>query len=388
MSSGRLGQEATVCSTCLYDSASFKGLSFDTNGVCNICLTIARLTDQYQPGTQDGLDSLAVEISRIKLAGRDKDIDCVVGVSGGTDSSFLLMKAVDWGLRPLAVHFDNTWGGGVASQNIYELCSSLGVPLETYILDPTASDEVKVAFLRAGVPEFDADTDIAFVEVLRRAAAKHGVRYILEGHSFLTEGLSPPGSNYLDGRYVRSVYREFGKRPLRKVPNLTFTRFMWWTLVKRQVFLRPLWFIDYDKERARAELARRTRWRYYGGHHTENRSSMFAHQYYLYKKFGIDGRKLEVSAKLRLGKITRSEASEWLERPPQISRRDFLYFQARSQLSKAEINSLLAEDPKSWRDFKTYKGLFERLEPLFRVLVRQKLVPDSFYHKYCFPIPE
>ena len=168
-------------------------------------------------------------------------------------------------------------------------------------------DDIKRAFLYASVPEFDADTDIAYIQVLRMVAAKFRVKYIFEGHSYIEEGMTPTGSNYLDGGYVASIHNKYGSMKRKSFPNMTFYQFLKWTIVYQQQFIRPFWYIDYSKEEARKELIEKTGWIYYGGHHLENRASSFAHLSWLPKKFNIDYRNMTLSAKVRNGKLSRQE---------------------------------------------------------------------------------
>ena len=193
------------------------------------------------------------------------------------------MKAVDWGLRPLAVHYDNTWNASTATMNIARFTKTFGVDLWTHVVNNEVADDIKKAFLLAGVREFDADTDIALAQVMRTAAAKFSIKYILEGHSFYTEGISPIGSNYFDGGYVEDIHKKFGKLKPGNFPNMKFWMFMKWLIFYKQKFIRPVWYIDYNKERAREELIKRTGWKYYGGHHLENMASAFAHKFWLPK---------------------------------------------------------------------------------------------------------
>ena len=198
-----------ICSRCIYDEQVSR-ISFDENGVCNYCKISDDIRRQFATGTSEGERSMQAIIQKIKTEGKGKAYDCIVGVSGGTDSSYTLAKAVEWGLRPLAVHFDNTWNSAIASQNIYKITTALNVDLETYVVDNQEMDSLTKAFFFSGVPELDCPTDIALAEVLYRAAAKHKVKYILEGHSFITEGISPMATNYFDGKYIKDVFKKFG----------------------------------------------------------------------------------------------------------------------------------------------------------------------------------
>lgn len=374
-----------ICTRCIYDER-ISGISFDEEGICNYCRQVESLETQYGTGQPSGEVMLSKVIEEIKSHGKNKPYNCVVGVSGGTDSSYLLMKSIEWGLRPLAVHYDNTWNSAVSTENIRKITAALGVNLYTHVVDNKEVDDIKKAFLLAGVPEFDADTDIAFAQVLRYAAAKYGVSYILEGHSFKAEGLSPVGANYLDGGYVADIHGKFGSQKMHTFPNMTFWQFMKWVLIYRQKFIRPLWYIDYDKEKAREALTKKTCWKYYGGHHLENRASCFAHTVWLPTRFNIDYRNLTLAASVRAGKITREEALSIYQTPVVPDPELIAYVKKRLSFSDKEFEQVMQGVKRSFRDFRTYKKRFELLRPLFYALAKANRVPMSFYLKYCFPL--
>lgn len=373
-----------ICSRCIYDNR-ISNISFDKQGVCNYCHLVDNLADEYGTGMAKGEQLLAKIIEDIRNVGKKKKYDCIIGVSGGTDSSYLLLKAKEWKLRPLAVHYDNTWNSALATMNIKKVTSALDIDLFTYVVDNKEVDDIKKSFLLAGVAEFDADTDIAFVQVLRSTAAKYGIRYILEGHSFITEGLSPVGSNYLDGAYVADIHDRFGSKKRKTFPNLTFYQFMKWILVYRQKFIRPLWYINYSKETARQELITKTGWQYYGGHHLENCASEFAHTVWLPKKFKIDLRNLTLAANVRRGVMDKKTALSLYNQTivPQLGLID--YVKKRIDISDTQYQQIMTGPIRTWRNFYTYKKRFERLRPLFYLLAKANLVPTSFYLKYCFP---
>jgi N-acetyl sugar amidotransferase len=374
-----------ICSRCVYDS-SVSNISFDDKGVCNYCRQIEKLAEEYGTGKAKGEKDLHEIISQIQNHGKNKKYDCVIGVSGGTDSSYLLLKAKEWGLKPLAVHYDNTWNTAIATINISKVTSALNIDLMTYVVDNREVDDIKKSFLLAGVAEFDADTDIAFVQVIRSVAARYGIKYILEGHSFIAEGLTPVGANYLDGAYVASIHDRFGTLRRSTFPNLTFNQFMKWALLYRQKFIRPLWYIEYSKEQARAELTAKTGWQYYAGHHLENRASSFAHTFWLPYRFGIDYRNLTLSADVRRGHLLREDAIASYRQPVVYDKTLIAYVKKRLDISDDQWRRILDGPKRNWRDFRTYKKRFERLRPMFYVLAKSNIVPMSFYLKYCFPI--
>ena len=373
-----------VCSRCIYDER-VSAISFDAQGVCNYCRQIDDLKAQYATGTPEGKRKLDEIIEQIKRDGRGKPYDCVIGVSGGTDSSYLVYLAKTWGLRPLAVHYDNTWNTAISTQNIRKVLKALDVDLYTHVVDNKEADDIFRSFFLAGVAEIEASTDLALAETTYRAASKYGVKYVLEGHSFVTEGITPVGRNYFDGRYIHVIHQRYGRRPMRTYPLMTFWRFLWWTCFARIKKVRPLWYIEYSKEDARAYLEREYGWQYYGGHHLENRMTAFFHGIYAPQKFNSDFRNNTLSARVRNGQMSRDAA--WAEycRPPEVEDELLAYFKKRLGLTDAEYERVMAQPPRSWHEFPTYKKRFERLRPLFAVLAKRNLVPMSFYLKYCFP---
>jgi hypothetical protein len=218
-----------------------------------------------------------------------------------------------------------------------------------------------------------------------RAAAKYKIKYILEGHSFMAEGVSPLGSAYVDGGYIRDIHKRYGKVKMKTFPNMTFGRFLKWTIFYRIKKVRPFWYIKYDKESARAFLEKEFGWKYYGGHHLENRMTAFNHSVYFPKKFNIDQRNNSLSASVRSGLLSRDEALSVYASPPHIEDELIPYFKKRLQLADNDFDKIMKGERRFFWDYKTYKKRFERLRPMFYVLAKASLVPMSFYLKYCFP---
>jgi N-acetyl sugar amidotransferase len=376
-----------ICSRCIYDSR-VSAITFDQNGVCNYCHQVDSLIDEYGTGTVKGEKKLEKIIQQIKIAGRGKPYDCVVGVSGGTDSSYMLYLAKQWGLRPLAVHYDNTWNSAIATENIRKVLSALDIDLYTHVIDNKEADDIIRSFFLSGVAEIEAATDLALAEVMYRAAWKYKIKYVLEGHSFVTEGITPVGRNYFDGKYIKSIHKMFGKRPLKSYPLMTFSRFLWWSCLARIRKIRPFWYISYSKEEARTFLEKEFGWEYYGGHHLENRITAFYHSIYLPQKYNTDLRNNTLSARVRMGKLSREDAWAEYNTPPHIEEELLSYFKKRTEISDSDFDRIMNEPPKSWKEYPTYKKRFETLRPLFHVLAKANLVPMSFYLKYCFPSKE
>lgn len=373
-----------ICSRCIYDER-VASIFFDERGVCNYCKQIDRLVEEYGTGTKKGIETFNQIIKSIKEDGKGKKYDCIIGVSGGTDSSYMLYLTKKWGLRPLAVHYDNTWNTSIATENIRKVLIALDVDLYTHVVDNKESDDIFKSFFYADVAEIEAATDLALAEVMYRAAWKHGVRYVLEGHSFVAEGITPVGRNYFDGKYIKYIHNKFGKLPMKSYPLMTFSRFLFWSSFARIQKIRPFWYIDYNKEDARTFLEKEYNWSYYGGHHLENRMTAFFHGIYAPQKFGTDFRNNTLSSLARNGNISREEALTEYSTPPTIEKDLLSYFKKRLNLSDDEYKKIMNQKPKIWYEYPTYKKRFERLEPLFKILAKANLVPMSFYLKYCFP---
>lgn len=372
------------CNRCIYDT-SVAYITFDEHGICNYCRQIDELIKMYGTGSSRGKDSEDI-VAAVKRSGSGKKYDCILGVSGGTDSSYLAYLLIKWGLRPLAVHYDNTWNSAVATQNIGKVLNHLGIDLYTHVVANKESDDIFKSFFLAGVQEIEAPTDLGLAETMYRAANKFGIKYIFEGHSFVTEGITPLGRNYFDGRYIKSIHNQFGVLPMKTYPLMTFLKFLRWTVLSRIQKIRPFWYIDYSKESARAFLQKEFDWKYYGGHHLENRMSAFSHSVYAPQKFKTDFRINTLAALVRNGALDRELAINEFENPPAVDETLILYFRKRLKLTDSEYKAIMALPPKSWTDFKTYKKYFEALRPLFLVLAKANLVPMSFYLKYCFPV--
>ncbi len=373
-----------ICSRCIYDQR-IPAIHFDDEGVCNYCRQVEGLITQYGTGKDKGEALFADILKDIKRKGAGKKYDCIVGVSGGTDSSYLVYLAKEWGLRPLAVHYDNTWNSAIATMNIHKVLRCLDIDLHTHVVANKEADDIFRSFFLSGVAEIEAATDLGYAYLLRQVAAKYSVKYILEGHSFVAEGITPLGRNYFDGRYIQAIHEKYGRSKLQTYPLMTFTRFLKSAIINQTKFIRPFWYIKYSKEEAKEFLKSTYDWTYYGGHHLENRMTAFYHSVYLPQKFGSDMRNNTLSALARNGTLSRAEAWAEYNTIPLIEDELVSYFKKRLELSDEQYEQIMRDEPKNWNNYPTYKKLFERLRPLFFILAKANLVPMSFYLKYCFP---
>ena len=363
----------TECSMCLYDE-SIPKITFDRNGVCSYCHQHRELDNKYASGYPELLQ-------RIKKDGQGKPYDVVVGVSGGCDSSYMLHQAVEDGLRPIACHYDNTFNEPIGEENLRKLLKKLNVPLDTYTVDKREAVDLMRAFMLAGVPDIDTPSDIALAAAHYMTARKYGVKWIFEGHNFRTEGISPIGFFYMDAKYIQTVHREYGTVPMKTLPMLWLSKWLWWTIVNGIKKVRPHYYRPYDKEAVKMFLANHYGWQWYGGHHHENRTSYFTNRFWLYWKFGIDIRKVEYSAHIRSGTMTKDEAKTRLMDPPTC---DHVIMDEFSGLMGVYVEDILESVPnRTFRDYKTYKQTFEHMKPLFSMMLKAKMINEGFYTKYA-----
>jgi len=368
------------CTRCLYDER-IPDITFDSNGACSYCKIHDEMDKEYPTGAA-GWEELKKLAVKIKRSGRNKKYDCVIGVSGGCDSSYLCYLAKEkLGLRPLAAHFDNTWNSKIAVNNIYTVLKKLDIDLYTYVMDNEEFNDMAKSFLNASVPEIDALTDIALATTLYMAADEHKIKYILQGHSFRTEGIVPLGWFYFDGKYISDIHKKFGTMKMDRYPNLWLGKWLWW-LMKGIKRVRPLYYIDYHKENTKKFLAEKFGWEWYGGHHMENRYTTFENIYLHPKKFNIDFRYVEFSALVRSGQMKKEDALKKLEKLPDCPENVVEEVKKRLGLDEKEFERIMNLPPKTAKDYKTYHPTFKRLKYLFWLLYKMDRVPKSFYVKY------
>lgn len=371
----------TICNRCISDER-LPGISFDSEGICNYCRIHETLEKQF-PAGEAGKQRLRHIASEIIEAGRGKKYDCVIGVSGGCDSSYLVYIAKkELGLRPLAVHFDNTWNTNIATQNIYTVLKKLGVDLSTHVVNNREYDDIYKSFLKAGVKDIDTPTDIGLITTLYRAAEKEGVKYILDGHSFRTEGIVPTDFVYMDGKYIESVHQRYGSVPMKTFPNLKMGSWLKWMTINKIKRVRPLYYVEFQKEQVKKFLASEFGWEWYGGKHMENRFTVFALNYFLPKKFDIDIRVIEYSGLIRSGQMSRAHAVDEMKQPVVIEKEVLQLIEKRLGYSEQALEELVRTPKKTYRDFPTYKPFFERFRWFFWILYKTNFVPQSFYMKY------
>jgi N-acetyl sugar amidotransferase len=368
-----------TCVRCLCDT-TISSITFDASGVCNFCKSHDRVASRY-PLNSDNLE-LSKLVDAIKKSGSGKTYDCLVGVSGGTDSSFTLWWTKQLGLKPLAVHFDNGWNTEQSVRNIKRITDKLDVDLITYVVEWEEFKDLQLSFLKAAVPCIETPTDVAIHSVLYQTAAKEGIQYILGGQSFRTEGTVPREWSYLDSTYIQTVHRKFGKVALHSYPQLSLPKIFYYTFIRGIRNIPLLNYTEYNKIVAKEKLRIEFDWSDYGGHHYENIYSQFAFGWYLPRKFGIDKRKISLSGPVRSGQMSREEAVSKLELAPPVSDDIIGYVTNKLGITQTQFDSFMTLPPRSFRDYFTSYDFLKHLRIPVKVAVKMKFFTPVLYEKY------
>lgn len=372
-----------ICSRCIMDT-TVPGIQFDEQGVCNFCKIHDEMEKEF-PLNELGQRKLEQLLSKIKAQGKNRKYDCIIGISGGTDSTYCLYMAKKFGLRPLAVHLDNRWDSEIAKNNMEKAVVKLNIDLKTVKCDWEEFKNLQISFLKASVPDVERPTDIGIISVLYRVAAEKNVRYIINGANFKTEGKIPVAWGYGDGRYIKSVYKKFAKAKLKNFPNLTIFDLFCFIVLKRIKMVRLLQYLDYRKEDVKNLLGKEVGWQDYSGHHYESIYTRFVTSYLRPKKFNIDLRKTTYSALIRSGQMIRDEALAKIKEEPYPEdkvREDKKYVIKKLGLTNEEFEKILSRKPKTFRDYPSYYSIFKILRVPMRIAHRFGLLPASFYEMH------
>ncbi len=375
--------EEKVCKRCVMDT-TVPDIWFDEDGECKYCKIHDEMEHRHPLG--EGEVKLKHIIGKIKEAGKDNKYDCVCGLSGGRDSSYTLLKAIDYGLRPLVVSVDNGWGTKISDENIENACRILKLDIIKVKFDWNEYKDIQRSFFFASVPDVDSPSDFAIYAQLSKTAKEYKIKYILNGHSFRTEGSSPIGWSYFDPVYIKDVQNRFGHIKYNDIKTIaTMTP---WDLIKRTFIsrikeVRILEYIDYRKSEVDKILKERIDWKDYGGHHHENKFTHFIQSYYLPQKFNIDKRKTELSAQIRSGHISRKDAENVLMSPYTYDSAIVDEVIARLGFSRSEFDAIMQAPNKSYMDYKTLQPIYRLLRFPINVATHLGFLPRILYLKYC-----
>ena len=346
-----------------------ENIIFDTNGVCNFCKDFQK----KQTSLIKNKKNIEELVENIKHDGKNKRYDCIIGVSGGVDSSFSLIKACDLGLRPLAVHLDNGWNSELAQNNISKLIRKCKVDLYTHVINWKEYRNLQQAFFDADVIDIELLMDNAMLSINYKMASKYNLKYILSGTNTATEGFKIP-ENWSwfknDAKNIRSINNKFSKQKLITFPSFGTIDFIYFELFKKIKWILFPDYFDYSKQEAIDLLKKRVNYRPYPYKHYESVFTRFYQAYILPKKFGVDKRKLHLSNLIISNEITREQALRILQQEtylsPEDEKRDIKYFIKKMNWTYNDLENYLLKPEKNHSIYGTERNLWEKLKKIYQ----------------------
>lgn len=342
-------------------------ITFDDHGVCNHCHEFEQVTKKRWFPNPEGARRLESIVKEIKQAGVGKKYDCIIGLSGGVDSSYLALKVAGMGLRPLAMHVDAGWNSELAVANIEKIIKSCNYDLHTHVVDWEEMRDLQLAYLKAGVANQDVPQDHVFFASLYHFATKNKIKYVLSGGNIATECVFPKAwhGSAMDVINLKAIHRRFGERPLKTYTTISLFRgYVWNPMVKGMRTVRPLNYMPYDKTSAIEEL-KKIGWRDYGRKHGESLFTQIFQNYILPTKFGYDKRRPHLSSMIVSGLMTREEALEKLREPLYVEaelEKDINYLCKKLRISRKTFENMLAAPSHHYRDFPTWDSYYMLLK--------------------------
>lgn len=366
------------CTNCVMDTSD-SAITFDEHGVCDFCNDFYQ---NIQPSWQDKLkdpDLLRRTAEQIKAASKGRKYDCIIGMSGGVDSSYLCYVAKElMGLNPLVYSVDTGWNLNVAVENIERIVKALDLDMYTEVVDWNEMKDLQLAFFKSQVPYQDMPQDHAIFAGLYNYAVKHGIQYVLTGANSATECIrSPVEWVYMnDLKMIRDIHHKFGTRPLKTFPLCGMVKYrVYYPIFKGMKRVAPLDMVEYNKEKVKLFLQERFGWQPYENKHYENVFTRFYEGYYLPHKFGYDKRKCYFSNEILAGTMTREEALAELEQPPYVPQQmeeDKAYIAKKLGLTVEEFQTIIDGENKTFRDYRNSWGLIQFGTMVLRALGVEK----------------
>ncbi|MGE5355535.1 MAG: N-acetyl sugar amidotransferase [Deltaproteobacteria bacterium] len=359
-------KEYRICSNCVMDTTDSR-IKFDENGVCDHCLDFYNnVKPQWHPDEKGRLQFQKI-VEKIKKDGKNKDFDCLLGLSGGVDSSYMLHLAVkEFGLRPLVFHVDGGWNSELAVHNINVLIDKLGLDLFTEVINWEEMKDFQLAFFKSGVPHIDIPQDHAFIATLYKFAHKYNIKYILNGGNISTECVRNPMEWLYYGTDMVQLKDIMNRFSTVKMESYPFSSIFWHKIylpyVRKIRVVKMLNYRPYKKQEALSLLEKEYDWKPYPQKHFESRFTKFYEGYWLPERFGFDTRKVQFSSLILTGQMKREDALEQLKKPAFDSEKimdEFNYIATKLGISSEELTHYLQMPRKYYWDYKNQESIFK-----------------------------
>lgn len=364
-----------TCSRCIMDTSDPR-ISFDDNGVCCYCkLYDKRIENEVFRGI-DGQERLYTIIDKIKREGKDKSYDCLIGVSGGVDSTYVIWYLKKLGLRPLALHVDNGWNSELAVDNIKNTLNRLGVDLVTHVLDWEAFRDLQLSFLKASVPNAEIPTDHIIDCINFKVAMEHGIKYLFNGGNIATEAFVPVAWAYdsRDLRHIKAIHKQFGTKSLRLLPSMSIQGYLYAIFIKGIRWITLLNYLEYKKSEAINILKDELGWRPYGGKHFESVYTRFYQGYILKHKFGFDKKRAHLANLVLSHDMSRSQALEEIAKEDyigtQLYNEDREFVIKKLGLTKDQFEAIMNLPVKTHYDYPNNSWLLESMPRMYKIFKR------------------
>jgi N-acetyl sugar amidotransferase len=377
-------QQYTQCSRTVMDTIADPDIRFDAEGVCHYFHEYQAAAREHLLPEPQRTQKLHRLLDQIRKAGKGRPYDCLIGVSGGVDSSYLAYMVKQWGLRPLAVHLDNGWNSELAVKNIENIVNKLGFDLFTLVIDWQEFRDIQLAYLKASVVDIEVVSDHAIFSTMYKLANQYKIPYILSGTNIVTEYIMPPSwlYNKMDFENLRDIHDQYGTIKRKTYPAYTFAKSIYYSAVLKLAFQSVLNLLDYNKKAAKETITRELEWRDYGGKHYESVFTKFYQAFILPEKFGIDKRKAHLSTLICSGQMDREEALNELARPlyqPEELKLEKEYVLKKLGLTETAFQEIMARPRRQHGEFKSdlprkkrYMDLMIKTAPV-RHFFRKKL---------------
>lgn len=369
------------CKRCIINSNDDKNLTFDINGVCNYC-NYYDFEIKNLGSIEHRTSILNDKILEIKKYGQNKKYDCIVGLSGGLDSSFLVYWLCQNGLRPLVVHLDNGWNSSLAVQNIQNICQKLDLDLHTHVIDWNEFKKLQLAYLKASVVDIEILTDHAIKAIIYKMAKKYKIKYSFSGFNFATEAIMIKGWTYKKSDFsnIKDIAKKFGSiTSFKTYPYLQFWKNLYYNLFLKFEVINLLNFLDYNKDASKLILEKEIGWVDHKGKHFESIFTKFYQSYILKEKFKIDKRKVHLSNLICSSQMTKNEALKKIQQPLYSSKEELQneleFVLKKFNLSNKEFQLIMETKIKSHLDFETddrYWNIYYKFVKILKVLMLKK----------------